>query len=48
MVNGQFLFEDLSVLVLQSFGAVGLELGLEEREPEVFMYRLSQSAQWPL
>lgn len=38
MVNGQFLFEDLPVLVLKSFGAVGLELGLEEREREVFIY----------
>lgn len=38
MVNGQFLFEDLPVLVLKSFGAVGLELVLEEREREVFIY----------
>lgn len=34
--NGQFLFEHLPVLVLKSFSAVGLELGLEEREMEVF------------
>lgn len=38
MVNGHFLFEDLPVLVLKSFGAVGLERGLEEREMEVFTY----------
>ena len=38
MVNGQFLFEDLPVLDLKSFGAVGLELRLEEKEMEVFIY----------
>lgn len=48
MVNGQFLFEDLPVLVLQSLGAVGLELGLEERELEVFIYMHRKSDMWPL
>ena len=48
MVNGHFLFEDLPVLVLKSFGAVGLELGLEEREMEVFIYMHSTSDMWPL
>lgn len=48
MVNGHFLFEDLPVLVLKSFGAVGLELGLEEREMEVFIYMHSRSDVWPL
>lgn len=48
MVNGQFLFEDLPVLVLKSFGAVGLELGLEERELEVFIYMYRKSDVWPL
>jgi hypothetical protein len=48
VVNGHFLFEDLPVLVLKSFGAVGLELGLEEREMEVFIYMHSTSDMWPL
>lgn len=48
MVNGQFPFEDLPVLVLKGFGAVGLELGLEEWEMEVFTYMHSQSDVWPL
>lgn len=48
MVHGQFLFEDLPVLVLQSLGAVGLELGLEEWELEVFIYMYHKSDVWPL
>lgn len=38
MVNGQFLFEDLPVLVLKSFGALGLELGLEKRVRCKYLY----------
>lgn len=48
MVNGQFFFEDLPELVLKSFSAVGLELGLEEKEMGVFLYMHSKSDAWPL
>lgn len=48
MVNGQFLFEDLPVLVFKSFSAVGLELGNEEKKMEVFIYMHSKSDVWPL
>jgi hypothetical protein len=48
VVNGQFLFEDLPVLVLKSHGAVGYELGLEKRETWVFTHMHGQNDAWPL